>query len=115
MNSVMAFLEYPLLLGVPVALFGPSFAVSALGRRHVPGAFAAAFGPALVCLLFMLASTTTSWGMQRVTPDAENTNAAALILVTFAFFAVGVIGLAGGGVVWIISELRRRRRPPRAV
>lgn len=109
----MAFLEYPLLLGVPVALFGPSFAVR-LDRRQVPGAFAAAFGPTLACLLFMLASTTTSWGMQRVTPDAENTNAAALILVTFAFFAVGVLGLACGGVVWIVSELRRRRRAPRA-
>jgi hypothetical protein len=105
----MEFLTYGAWLGVPVALAGPTLAVKVLSRWKIGGALAAAFAPTLMCLLLLLAGGATSWGMQRAAPDGDMSNGAAVMLLTFGLFAIGVVGLACGGVVWLVSGLWRRR------
>ena len=59
---------------LPVALLGP---IGALAARQVRIALAAAFGPALICLLVVALSFLTAWGGQRVTDGGDMSNAAA--------------------------------------
>ena len=60
---------------LPVALLGP---IGALAARQVRIALAAAFGPALVCLVVVVLSSQTAWGGQRVTDGGDMSNSAAL-------------------------------------
>jgi len=78
---------------LPVALLGP---IGALAARRTRIALAAAFGPALVCLLVLLLSFHTSWGGQQVNADAGMSNAVSLLLSLVLFLVVGGLGLALG-------------------
>jgi hypothetical protein len=85
---------------LPVALLGP---IGALAARKVRIALAAAFGPALVCLLVVVLSLQTSWGGQRVTEGADMSNAASLLLSLLMFLVVGGVGLALGWSLQLAS------------
>ena len=89
---------------LPVALLGP---IGALAARQVRIALAAAFGPALVCLLVVVLSSQTAWGGQRVTDSGDVSNAAALLLSLPLFLVVGAAGLALGWSLQVASAHRQ--------
>jgi hypothetical protein len=88
---------------LPVALLGP---IGALAARQVRIALAAAFGPALVCLLVVVLSFQTAWGGQRVTDGGDMSNATALLLSLLLFLVVGAAGLALGWGLQVASARR---------
>ena len=92
---------------LPVALLGP---IGALAARQVRVALAAAFGPALVCLLVLALSFHTTWGGQRVTEDAGMSNAASLLLSLVLLVVVGTVGLALGWSLQLASQQRTSAR-----
>jgi hypothetical protein len=87
-----------------VALLGP---IGALAARQVRIALAAAFGPALVCLLVVVLSSQTAWGGQRVTDGGDMSNSAALLLSIPLFVVVGAAGLALGRGLQVASAHRQ--------
>jgi hypothetical protein len=89
---------------LPVALLGP---IGALAARQVRIALAAAFGPALVCLLVVVLSSQTAWGGQRVTDGGDMSNSAALLLSIPLFVVVGAAGLALGRGLQVASAHRQ--------
>ena len=89
---------------LPVALLGP---IGALAARRTRIALAAAFGPALVCLLVSVLSFHTSWGGQQATADAGTSNAVSLLLSLLLFLVVGALGLALGSRLQLTPHHRQ--------
>ena len=89
---------------LPVALLGP---IGALAARRTRIAVAAAFSPALVCLLVGVLSLHTSWGDQRAAGDTGMSNAVSLLLSVVLFLVVGAIGLALGSRLQVASHQRQ--------
>ena len=75
---------------LPVALLGPTAALSA---KYTRTALLAAFGPALLCLALAALAVCTAWGDRPAPGSDDMTNAGAMILETALFAVVGTLGL----------------------
>jgi len=89
---------------LPVAVLGP---IGALGARRSRVAVAAAFGPALVCLLVAVLSFHTAWGGRTSTEDGDVSNSSSLLLSLALFLLLGAGGLAAGWGLQLASQRRQ--------
>lgn len=94
----MDLITHALAFLLPVALFGPT---AALSGKHSRAALVVAFGPAVLCLALAALAVPTSWGDRPAPGSGDMTNAGAMVLDALLFVLIGALGFI----------LARRLRP----